>query len=164
MSDTQTTPAKSGEFSGVRLISHYIKDLSVENPGAPFSVRIYDGNYVPSLRIEVSASALQEGLHECEISMTARVQRDGADVVVIEMVYGGAYNIGMIPAEFAESFLLVDAPRELFPYMRMLVAMLTHAAGLPALHIEHPDFNGMYWRTKQPAAGAYSPDTSTPQS
>jgi preprotein translocase subunit SecB len=154
MTDTDPLPASwtsADDSNVIKLMSHYVRDLSIENPTAPFGVNAFDTGYTPALRVDVTARNLGHDLHECILSMNARVQKDGRDILVIEMTYGGTYRIRGIPAEFIEAFIMVDAPRDLFPYMRMMVAVLTHSAGLPALHVEAMDFADMYRRAKQPA-------------
>ena len=78
--------------------------------------------------------------------------------------------IGNIPEEALGPFLLIEAPRLIFPFARQVVADAVAGAGFPPLLLDPIDFAGAYMAQLQAAqdaageAGAESPapaDTPT---
>ena len=51
-------------------------------------------------------------------------------------------------------FLLVEAPRLLFPFARQIIADASQNTGFPPLLLDPIDFAAAYWRSSRRAAGA----------
>jgi preprotein translocase subunit SecB len=123
----------------IELVSHYLKDLSCENPQAPFSVNVA-GQLEPKVDVHVTFRQLNRVGFETELRVTATGSRGAEPVILIELTYAGTYLMPAIPSEFIESFLLSEAPRELFPFVRALIVLITQNSGHAPLIVHTPNF------------------------
>ncbi len=167
MSDTPTPPdsAPQGgnpqDAPSLTVLAQYLKDLSFENPRAP---GVYQSNAQPKIEVnvDVQGRALNASQYEVELSVSARANRDNAEVMfVVEAAYAGVFEITGVPREQLEMVMLVECPRLLFPFMRQIVADATRNGNFPPLMLEPIDFMSIYVANAQrraqegsPAAGA----------
>lgn len=137
---TGTTPP-----GAVELIQHYVRDLSFEHPNAPYSL-LQSREAIPDVNVAVTYRQLDAISFETQLTITASAKADDTVVAVVELSYAGAYRMPAMADELRELFLMVDAPRELFPFARALVALVTMSAGIPPLMIVAPNFQDIYRR------------------
>lgn len=122
------------------ILHQYIKDLSLEIPGAP---QIFQKGAAPEVGVNVDVAVQPAGANEYEIVLRieARGNVDGAPLFIVELAYGGLFRAAAdIPQEHLQALLMVEAPRLLFPFARSVVATMTREAGLPPLLIAPIDF------------------------
>ena len=127
----------------VELIAHYVRDLSFEHPNAPYSL-MTPQDAVPVVDVQVSFRQIEAHIFESFITITASAKAGDVPVAVIELSYAGTYRLPDTSAEDRERFLLVDAPRDLFPFARALIGLVTQCAGIPPLLITAPGFRESY--------------------
>jgi preprotein translocase subunit SecB len=132
----------------IELIHHYVRDLSFEHPNAPHSlIRAKDA--VPFIDVQITYRQIDGEHFEALLSITGSVKADDMVVAIVELSYAGIYRFSAMPAELCESFLMVEAPRELFPFARALIALVTLSAGVPPLMIVPPNFQDTYRRMNE---------------
>ena len=112
---------------GIRILAQFIRDLSFENPRAPESLR--GGPAQPQIDLGVE--------------MNARSREDGP-IFVVELLYGGVFQIAGVPVEDIEPVLLIECPRYLFPFARKIIADVTSDGGYPPFMLDPIDFAGVY--------------------
>lgn len=137
----------------VGILAQYVKDLSFENPGAPQSLQMTGQ---PRIEINVNVNAKRGGddLYEVELKIGARaIGEADATAFVVELLYGGLFTMKNVPEEALEPFLVVEAPRILFPFARRIVADCTRDGGFPPLMLEPIDFGSMYMQQQAQRAG-----------
>lgn len=127
----------------VDLVAHYVRDLSFEHPNAPHSL-VTAKDAVPVARVDVSYRQIDATNFESFITITASAKAGDVTVAIIELTYAGTYRLPDVPADLRETFLMVEAPRELFPFARALIGLVTQCAGIPPLLIASPDFAESY--------------------
>ena len=66
---------------------------------------------------------------------------------MLELEYGGVFMIDNIPDEQLHPFLLIECPRQIFPFARRLVADITREGGFPPLNLDNIDFVALYRQT-----------------
>jgi preprotein translocase subunit SecB len=132
----------------IELVAHYVRDFSFEHPNAPYTLQ-NARDAVPSADVQVSYRQLDADTFETFITITASAKTGDAVVAVVECSYAGTYRIPAVIAEMREAFLMVDAPRDLFPFARALIGMVTQAAGIPPLLIATPNFADRYRISQQ---------------
>ena len=127
----------------VGILTQYVKDLSFENPGAPGSLQ---AEGAPRIEINVNVNARRAGddVYEVELKIDARAMNDDAVAFVVELLYAGLFALKNIPEEALEPFLVVEAPRILFPFARRIIADATRDGGFPPLMLEPIDFGSLY--------------------
>jgi preprotein translocase subunit SecB len=132
----------------IELVAHYVRDFSFEHPNAPYTLQ-NARDAVPSADVRVSYRQLDADTFETFITITASAKTGDAVVAVVECSYAGTYRVPAVIAEMREAFLMVDAPRDLFPFARALIGMVTQAAGIPPLLIATPNFADSYRISQQ---------------
>jgi preprotein translocase subunit SecB len=155
--DSPATPAPSAAQAAgpqIRVLAQYIKDLSFENPDPMAALRAGQPAPAIDLGIDVQARRAPNDSYEVDLNVNVRAQREKTVAFLCELKYAGLFQFVNIPAEAVEPFLLVEAPRMLFPFARRIVAEATRDGGFPPLYIDPIDFLGLY--QKQKAQGAPS--------
>jgi preprotein translocase subunit SecB len=169
MADQQ--PASNGNGSGessnepqVSILAQYIKDLSVENPSSP---QVYSWQVQPSLDVQfnIGVNPAAEDVHEVTLKMEVTAKSENGVHFVIDLSYGGLFGLRNLPEEALQPFLLIEAPRLLFPFARQIVAEATSNTGFPPLLLDPIDFTGAYMaqlQAQQQASGAVPEGGASP--
>ncbi len=137
-------PAKSGV--AYSITSQYIKDFSFENPHAPQVFAITAGA-TPQVQVSVTVSGqtLGEKLHEVTLEIRAKALHNDDIVFVAELAYSGVVvSSGGIPMEHLKPLLMIEVPRQLFPFARAILANATRDAGFPPLLLAPVDFEALH--------------------
>lgn len=124
--------------------AQYVKDLSFENPNAPKSLSQQGGE--PNVQIAIDVNADQIADKSFEVSLTLRAEgTSGEDALfIVEIVYAGIFTLGEIPEEYVPPMLYIEAPRQLFPFARAIIADAVRDGGFPPLLVQPIDFMSMY--------------------
>ncbi len=138
----QAAGGAEGAAQGPRfeIVHQYIKDLSLEVPGAP---QIFQTQSSPEVAVNVDVGVQPAGDNDYEIVLRidARGQSGGNQMFIVELAYGGLFRtVGDIPQEHLQALLMIEGPRMLFPFARSVVASVTRDGGLPPLMISPIDF------------------------
>jgi len=144
MADNETVPNGEDTNPQVAILAQYTKDMSFENPNAPASLQAA-GQPQIEVNVNVNAKAVGENVFEVELKMGATAkQQDGQTSFIVELLYAGLFGLRNIPEEALEPFLIVEAPRMLFPFARRIMADATRDGGFPPLMLEPIDFASLY--------------------
>ncbi len=133
----------------VTILVQYVKDLSFENPNAPMSLQ---ATGQPKIEVNVAVNAKRAGdnVFESELKITAKATGDdGNNAFMVELVYGGLFGLANVPEEALEPFLIIEAPRILFPFARRIIADATRDGGFPPLMLDPIDFASLYMAQQQ---------------
>ena len=148
MADQQ--PATGGNGSGdtgsepqVSILAQYIKDLSVENPSAP---QVYSWQVQPSLDVQfnIGVNSAPENVHEVILKIEISAKSENGVHFVIDLSYAGLFGLRNVPDEALQPFLLIEAPRTIFPFARQIIAEAVSSTGFPPLLLDPIDFTGAY--------------------
>jgi preprotein translocase subunit SecB len=143
--DSGAPPAEdAAQAPGVRILAQFVRDFSFENPRAPEALR---GGVQPQidLGVEMNARGRDDGLYEVDLKLSAQANRDDGPMFVVELLYGGLFQITGVPAE---EVLLIECPRYLFPFARRLISDVTSEGGFPPFLLDPIDFAGVYAQRK----------------
>ncbi len=149
--------------------AQYVKDLSFENPNAPNSLLQQDGE--PNIQVGIDTSVVQLEGSTFEVTLTVRAEGTAGDsnLFLVEAAYAGIFTLGDVPEEHIAPLLYVEAPRQLFPFARAVVADCVRDGGFPPLLIHPVDFMALFQQraaqqaqaeADQGAATEGSPDTA----
>lgn len=142
----QTGGATAGRLT---VNTHYIKDLSFENPNAPL---IYgEMNKGPSIEITINVDVnhLQDRLNEVVLEMQVNAKVEDQTAFFVELNFAGLATVGEGVSEQEGNHLLVtEVPRLLFPFARAVIGDVTRDGGFPPLLINPIDFEDLY-RSRQ---------------
>lgn len=135
------------------LRAQYIKDLSFENPRAPAS--LFSIREMPAIEVQINLAAqrLDEAAVELSLHVALRAVHEKTTVFMVDLVYGGVFELRDIPLELVEQVVFVTGAQLIYPFARRVVADITRDGGFPSLQLDPIDFVGMYneRRAKQPA-------------
>jgi preprotein translocase subunit SecB len=144
MSETDAGALGAPEGPGIRILAQFIRDLSFENPRAPEALRASQAQPQIDLGVEMNARGRDDGLFEVDLKLSAKALRDDGALFVVELLYGGVFQIAGVPAEDMEPVLLIECPRYLFPFARRIIADVTAEGGFPPFMLDPIDFAGVY--------------------
>ena len=148
-------PEASAE-PGIRILAQFIRDLSFENPRAPDALRPSPDQPAIELNVEMNARGREDGLFEVDLKLSAHANRPDGPLFVVELLYGGVFQITGVPGDEMEPVLLIECPRQLFPFARRVMADVTRDGGFPPLMLDPIDFMTLYraQMAQQKAQGA----------
>ncbi len=126
------------------ILGQYLKDLSFENPNAPQSLALQQGQPQINIGVNVNAQQLGENDYEVTLEINAKAEHEGKVVFLVEMTYCGIFRLQNIPQEMLSPVVLVECPRMLFPFARRILADVTRDGGFPPLMLDPIDFGAMY--------------------
>lgn len=136
----------------------YVKDLSLEVPGAP---QIYRQREAPQVDVSMNNASkrIEDGHYEVVINITISAKLKEKTVFLVEAAYGGVFQIRNVPDAEIDTVLGVTCPNILFPYLREVVSETVSRAGFPPVVLHPMNFEAIYRAQKlkgeaQPAAGS----------
>jgi preprotein translocase subunit SecB len=136
---------------GIRVLAQFIRDLSFENPRAPETLRGGAAQPQIDLGVEMNARGREDGFFEVDLKLSAKATREDGPLFVVELLYGGVFQIAGVPAEEIEPVLLIECPRFLFPFARRIIADVSSDGGYPPFLLDPIDFAGVYAARKAQA-------------
>ena len=127
----------------VSILAQYVKDLSVENPSAP---QVYSWQVQPNLdeQFNLNVENGGEGVHEVTLKFDISARSDNGVHFVVDLSYAGLFAVRNVPEEALPPFLLIEAPRLIFPFARQIVSEAVANTGFPPLLLDPIDFAGAY--------------------
>ena len=143
-------PEASAE-PGIRILAQFIRDLSFENPRAPDALRPSPDQPAIELNVEMNARGREDGLFEVDLKLSAHANRPDGPLFVVELLYGGVFQITGVPGDEMEPVLLSEGPRSLGPFARQGIAEVTSQGGFPPFLLDPIDFAGVYASRKAQA-------------
>ena len=136
-----------GEAAPFRLLAQYIKDLSFEAPNTPQVFGALQGKQPAiNVNVDIKASKLQDEAYEVALQIHAECKTEETLAFLLELEYAGVAHSALTD-ESLKSALLIEIPRQLFPFARNIVADITRDGGFMPLPLLQPmDFAAMYKR------------------
>ncbi len=133
--------------------SQYVRDLSFENPAAPASLDQNEASPDIKVNVQVEARAVGKELYESSLRITADARRNETPVFLVDITYCGLFFISGVPQGALEPLLMVECPRQLFPFARRVMADTVRDGGFPPLMLNPIDFLTLYRSRPAPAGG-----------
>lgn len=145
MAEEQTQP----RFQIEKL---YVKDLSLEIPGAP---QVFLEAQTPQLDIQVGTASARfaEGLYEVVITVTVTAKAGEKTLFLAEAAQAGIFSLRNVPDADLEPLLSVACPTILYPYAREAVSDAVTRGGFPPVLLAPVSFEAIYAQRRQQAAG-----------
>ena len=143
-----TAPPSSGlSGSPLRILGQFIKDLSFEVPHAPeiYSLIRDQGPEIP-VSIDTNVRHMDGSTFEVTLSLHIEATLAGKKAFILEVAYGCVVEINtqIVPKEHVHPALLIEVPRQIFPFVRQIVTDATTNGGFPPLMLQMFDFAEMY--------------------
>ena len=132
----------------------FLKDLSLEIPGAP---QIFAERDAPKIDINLHTETreIDAGVYEVVVTatVTAKVKEDKT-AFLVEVAQAGIFQIRNIPGKELEAVLGITCANILFPYLRETVSNVVSRGGFPPFFLNHLSFEALYQQRLQQQAGA----------
>ena len=131
----------------VNIVAQHVRDLSFENFLAQEERNIVQAPDV-KFSVEISSKEFKGNIYSVSVKLTidAKTKKDGEPVFLLELDYEGRFLIENLGHDQLKSYLLVECPKLLFPYIRRLVDDLTSEGGFPPLKMNPIDFAEIFNR------------------
>jgi preprotein translocase subunit SecB len=134
----------------------YVKDLSLENPGAPQS---FLNAVAPNVEVGLRTRGEQvdENVFECVLTITVTAKAGDTTLFLVEAAQAGLFRIQGVPMADMQPIMGIHCPNVLFPYVRETIADAISRAGFPPVHLDPINFELLYQQQlanlqQQPAA------------
>lgn len=136
-------PAKTPSMA---LAAQYTKDLSFENPRAPQSLAPTGKRPDIRLAVDVQAKPLKENSYEVALHMKVEAKAGDDPMFIVDLVYAGVATLTNIEAQALQPILMIEAPRQLFPFARRIISDAARDGGFPPVMLSTIDFVALYRR------------------
>ena len=133
-----------------RIITQFIGDLSFENPIGPGAFQA--GIERPAINANVDVKATNKkdtNIYEVELNINVKSVRDNKNIYIIDLKYIGVFEIENLTDDIKEAYLLVECPRQLFPFARRIIYDLHADGALPTLMLDPVNFAELYKNRKE---------------
>jgi preprotein translocase subunit SecB len=143
--------------------AQYIKDQSFENPNAPeIFMMMKEETPKIDINVDVSPQLLSDRTYEVTLSLRADAKVGENQAFLVEREFAALVSLGEgLTEEQVQAAVLIETPRQLFPFARAIVANITRDGGFPPLVINPIDFRQMYQQRAESSASE-SGDESPP--
>jgi preprotein translocase subunit SecB len=133
-------------------IAQYIKDLSAESPSSP---QVFQWQTQPSLDVQfgINGEKVADDVHEITLKVAVTAKSDSGTHFIVDLTYAGLFAFRNFPEEALPPFLLIEAPRLLFPFARQIVADSVQNLGFPPVLLDPIDFAAAYMAQQQGQPG-----------
>ncbi|MBV2262258.1 MAG: protein-export chaperone SecB [Thauera sp.] len=129
----------------------YVKDLSVEVPGAP---QIFLERETPQVNVQLrtEGQVVEEGVYEVTLTVTvnARIGEE-RNLFLVEVAQAGIFQIRNLPEGELEPVMMIGCPNILFPYAREAVSDAVTRAGFQPVLLSPVNFESLYQAQRQQA-------------
>lgn len=133
------------QFSIQRL---YVKDLSLEVPGAP---DVFQQEWKPEMNLDIQTQLndLNHDLYEVILTLTVTVKNNNSNAFLVEVKQAGIFLIKNFPEENMDHMLKAFCPSVLYPYAREVVTDVVTRASFPQLILAPLNFDAFYAKHKE---------------
>lgn len=150
-----TAPSGNGASAQMSIDRIYVKDLSLENPGAPQSFQLTDAPQV-EVGLRTRGEQIAPDVYECVLTLTVTARVSERTIFLVEASQAGVFGIRGVAQEQLQPILAIHCPAVLFPYARETIANAVTRAGFPPVHLAPINFEVLYQQqlAKAQQAGA----------
>jgi preprotein translocase subunit SecB len=138
MADEQAQAAPS--FSIEKI---YLKDLSLENPGAPQSFLVQEAPQI-EVGLRTRGEQVEENMFECVLTVTVTAKNADKTLFLVEAAQAGLFQIRGVPVTEIQPIMGIHCPNVLFPYIRETIADAIGRAGFPPVHLNPINFEALF--------------------
>jgi preprotein translocase subunit SecB len=121
----------------------YVKDLSLEVPGAP---QVFLQPETPQVEVQLAQGVVQieDGLYEVTVTVTVTAKVGERTMFLAEAAQAGIFQIRNVSQADLEPIVATVCPNVLFPYVRETISDIINRAGFPPVLLAPVNFDGIY--------------------
>ncbi|WP_444453549.1 protein-export chaperone SecB [Rhodobacter capsulatus] len=144
---TEATNGAAQPQMKMSILAQFVRDMSFENAVALNGLQ--SPEVQPEMQVQVSLDARKRPAdHQYEVitkfKITSTNKATNSALYLLEIDYGGIFHIEGVPEDQMHPFLLIECPRQLFPYVRRIVSDVTRDGGFPPFNLDPVDFVALY--------------------
>lgn len=141
------------ETKGVNVQKIYLKDVSVEVPGAPM---VFQEQWNPDADVQLGTASkkLGDAVYEVVLTVTVTTKLKEATAFLVEVKQAGIFGVQGFSEQELGPLLGSFCPGVLFPYAREAISDLVGKAGFPQLLLQPVNFDALYAQHLQQQAEA----------
>jgi len=144
---TEATNGAAQPQMKMSILAQFVRDMSFENAVALNGLQ--SPEVQPEMQVQVSLDARKRPAdHQYEVitkfKLTSTNKATNSALYLLEIDYGGIFHIEGVPDDQMHPFLLIECPRQLFPYVRRIVSDVTRDGGFPPFNLDPVDFVALY--------------------
>jgi preprotein translocase subunit SecB len=143
MADPQSAPQADQNVVQFGIERIYVKDLSLENPGAPQSFQLTEPPQV-EVGLRTRTDQVEPDVYESVLTVTVTARAGDKTLFLVEAAQAGIFSIKGVPADRLQPVIAIHCPTVLFPYVRETIAAATTRAGYPPVHLAPINFEALY--------------------
>jgi len=127
----------------IRILAHFVRDLSFENVGAIEGTRA-EGTPEISVTVNLDGSHMSEDRYQVNMKLNAKSVTGSTTRYVAELDYCGVFQIANVEEQHIHPLMFIECPRLILPYARRVMSDVTRDGGHPPLMIDNVDFATLY--------------------
>ena len=127
----------------VRILAHFVRDLSFENVGAIEGTAAQGAPEI-SVQVNLDGQNIGEDRYQVNMKLTAKAVDGEHTRFLVELDYAGNFSITNAPPEQIHPMMFIECPRLILPFARRVVADATRDGGYPPLMLDNVDFAALY--------------------
>lgn len=143
----ETNGAEAQPQLKMSILAQFVRDMSFENAVALKGLQ--SGDVQPEIQVQVSLDARKRAVENqyeviTRFKITSTNRATNTALYLLELDYGGIFQIEGVPEDQIHPFLLIECPRQLFPFVRRIVSDVTRDGGFPPFNLDPVDFVALY--------------------
>ena len=146
MAETSAANLNGVTQPALAINAQYVRDMSFENPNAPAIYLPQNQGDEPTLELMVNVQSRMMGDNIHEVILTLKATSKAGDKVgfIAELAYAGLFTTPALPEQQLRNLLLIECPRQLFPFARAILSDMVRDGNFPPLLLAPIDFAGLY--------------------
>ena len=142
----------------VVIHAQYIKDLSFENPNAVAALTSQGKQPAVEIGVQVNGDKINDNQFEVRLHLTAKAKTDEHQLFLVDLTYAGIVSVTDAAPEELNPLVMIEGPRQLFPFARAIISNMTRDGGFMPLNLQPVDFVAVYRHSlEQQRQAAQSP-------
>jgi preprotein translocase subunit SecB len=139
----QAAPAANQPVFNIERI--YLKDLSVENPGAPQSFRAANAQG-PQVEVglQMQTANVEDGYFDVTLAVTVTAKLAESTLFLVEAKQAGIFQIRGVTESDLPAVLGIHCPNIIFPYAREAISDAINRMGFPPVYLAPINFEALY--------------------
>ena len=130
----------------MQILAQYIRDMSFENILAQKGI---SGEAQPEVSVQVNIDAKKRPIENqfeviIKTEISSNTKDKGEPMFVIELAYAGIFHIENLQEDPLHPSLMIECPRILFPFLRIIISDVTRESGFTPLNLAAREFVELY--------------------
>lgn len=140
----------------VRILAHFVRDLSFENVAAIEGQR-QEGQPNINVTVNLDGTHMEADRYQVTMKLNCKAMVGSKTRFLAELDYCGVFSIQNAPETHIHPIMFIECPRQILPFARRVIADVTRDGGYPPLMLDNIDFAALYRQKldqlrQQPAA------------